>query len=96
MTTADQELVECPEWAGSDGATEARARRLDSVFDAYADATPGWRDGESSLSASDLSWLLADIQHWCEQNGVDFFEAEELSYVHYLAERNSGGSPCQS
>ncbi|MDT8992698.1 hypothetical protein RQP54_17635 [Curvibacter sp. APW13] len=67
-----------------DATLQARAARIDLMTELYAplaDVDPD--DGRQSLAAS----LLADIRHWCDQHGVNVFEALDASYQLYLEER---------
>ena len=38
--------------------------------------------------AANVTDLLADIRLYCEQYGVDYHNAERVSYQHYLAEKD--------
>lgn len=42
---------------------------------------------ETDDFAEYVSWLLADIRHYCDIKGVDFHKAEDRSYQIYLHER---------
>jgi hypothetical protein len=62
---------------------EARATRIDVVLTSY---TAAIGEEMGPVNDLDLSGLLADIRHWCDRNEVDFYQALDLSYQHYLAE----------
>lgn len=69
---------------------EVRAGRVSTLLSVRAAIMGEEFDPESAASdETEVACLLADIRHWCDQNGVDFFAAEKLSYQHYLAERAS-------
>lgn len=64
-----------------------RCARVDALMMAYA-ATKGevYEEAEARTGPLELASVLADVRHWCDKHGIDFFEAEKLSYQHYLEE----------
>jgi hypothetical protein len=51
-----------------------------------------WEDRgeERNLAADslyDVAGLLADIRHYCQETGIDFYNADRIAYEHYLAEK---------
>lgn len=64
-----------------------RCARVDALMMAYA-ATKGevYEEEETRTGPLELASVLADIRHWCDEHGIDFYKAEKLSYQHYLEE----------
>jgi hypothetical protein len=67
---------------------DVRSARVDELMAVYA-AVKGemFSLAEATCDHSELASMLADIRHWCDQHGVDFYVAERLSYSHYLEEK---------
>ena len=45
------------------------------------------REYSPAADADDIEHLFADLRHYCESRGVDFYELERASYLPYLQER---------
>jgi hypothetical protein len=69
-------------------ANEVRSARIDELMSVYA-AVKGevFSLEDACCDHSELASMLADIRHWCDQHGVNFYAAERLSYSHYLEEK---------
>ncbi len=65
-----------------------RSARVYELMSVYAAVKGEVFDLEDACcDHSELASMLADIRHWCDQHGVDFYAAERLSYSHYLEEK---------
>lgn len=63
-----------------------RATRIEALAKVYESLTgESLLDGRKLLLAS----LIADARHWCDVHSVDFHAVSDLSYAHYLEERQS-------
>lgn len=63
-----------------------RATRIEALAKVYESLTgESLLDGRKLLLAS----LIADARHWCDVHGVDFHAVSDLSYAHYLEERQA-------
>lgn len=65
---------------------DRRAQRIDALLIAYNKIVDNYSDG-SNADHLDLACILADMRHWCDERGADFYAALDLSYRHYLEER---------
>jgi hypothetical protein len=61
-----------------------RSARIESLRKTYALLQNGEFDPEDR---SDMACLLADIRHWCDQYGIDFYASCAQSHLHYLEEK---------
>ncbi len=59
------------------------ARVADRVEKARAILDENYEDSDIESNVVDL---LADLRHFCEAEDVNFHEAADTSYMHYLAE----------
>lgn len=63
----------------------ARSNRIYGVMEKYreygADGNLNHNDKEECVTD-----ILADLRHYCDENGVDFHQACDMSYQHYNAE----------
>lgn len=67
---------------------EVRSARVGELMAVYAAVKGEVFSLEDAIcDHSELASMLADIRHWCDQHGVDFYAAERLSYSHYLEEK---------
>lgn len=71
-----------------------RCARVDALMVAYA-ATKGevYEEEEARTGPLEVASMLADIRHWCDQHGIDFYAAEKFSYQHYLEENAAEQQP---
>jgi len=61
-----------------------RAQRIDSLLMVYS-LSRG--EEQSETDVYELASLLTDIRHWCDREQIDFYTALDVSYQHYLEER---------
>lgn len=63
-----------------------RATRIEALAKMYESLTgESLLDGRKLLLAS----MIADARHWCDVHCVDFHAVSDLSYAHYVEERQS-------
>jgi hypothetical protein len=76
-----------------DATFETRSARIDLLTEIYEPlACIDTDTDKKTLAAS----LLADIRLWCDAHGVDFFEASDCAYEHYLDESHQPGPESQT
>lgn len=63
-----------------------RAQRIDALVMAYS-TMMGEGQCEVDVYVYELASLVTDIRHWCDREGIDFYKALDVSYQHYLEER---------
>jgi hypothetical protein len=66
---------------------EVRAIRFDDVMKLHSQQLG--MEPEEWKSHLSLASLMADCRHWCDKHGLDFHEAERVSYQHYLDEKQN-------
>lgn len=64
--------------------TTRKAELAAKTLEAYEQVVGGKYEGE--LPETRVSDLLADLRHYCDQEGIDWSEVERLADYHYSAE----------
>jgi hypothetical protein len=88
---ADEDVpvtVLAPESVDDSGSPSSvdRATRIEALAKMYESLTgESLLDGRKLLLAS----MIADARHWCDVHCVDFHAVSDLSYAHYVEERQS-------
>ena len=65
------------------------ANRIEKVFKRYAD-TFGVSDESEYYEAALIVDAIADLRHYCDANGLDYYALSVRAYRCYLVEKQDG------